>query len=155
MKLIAHRGNWCGTKYSLENRPDYIIDAIHHGYDAEIDLWCKDGLWLGHDVPQYNINHQFLEDFKNNLWIHAKNFDAAIWLSKTDLHWFWHQSDAFTLTSKRIIWTYPEIFVPDSVINQPSEHSTFWTDKKWITTKYVGLCHDDLERCKIKINSSF
>ena len=155
MKLIAHRGNWKGTDHSLENRPDYIIDAIHHGYDAEIDLWYKDGLWLGHDTPEYNINHQFLDDFKDKLWIHAKNFDAAVWLSKTDLHWFWHENDAITLTNKSIIWTYPEIFVANSVVNQPKDDSTFWLNKKWLTTKFVGICHDDLEACKIKFNSSF
>ena len=34
MKLIAHRGNWAGTNYELENRPDYIAEAINRGYDA-------------------------------------------------------------------------------------------------------------------------
>jgi len=157
MRLIAHRGNWAGTNHELENRPDYIAEAINRGYDAEIDLWHNDGLWLGHDNPQYNINHQFLEKYKSSTWIHAKNIDAVVWLAKTDFNWFWHQNDSLTLTSKGYVWTYPEIFVSNSVINQPADDSDFWLKKLWLQTRFVGLCHDDLERCKIKlgINSSF
>lgn len=116
MKLIAHRGNLNGKKTNLENRPDYVLEAINSGYDVEIDLWYKDGLWLGHDAPEYNINQQYLENYKDNLWIHAKNFDSVLWLSKTKLHWFWHQEDSYTITSRGYVWCYPNSPLPKNGI---------------------------------------
>jgi hypothetical protein len=151
MRLIAHRGNWTGKQLEFENRPDYILSAIEYGYDAEVDLWLqKDMLYLGHDAPEYTINETYLENLSVNLWIHAKNIAAIEWLSKTNLHWFWHENDKITMTSKGCIWTYPEVFIQNSVVNQPDDNSNFWTDKLWQKTQYVGICHDDLIACKTK-----
>lgn len=153
MRLIAHRGNWAGKQLDYENRPDYIETAIDYGYDAEIDLWVMNGvLFLGHDAPEYSINESYLEDLQEYLWIHAKTISAIEWLSKTNLHWFWHENDKITMTSKGCIWTYPEIFIQNSVVNQPDDNSSFWTDKLWQKTQYVGICHDDLIACKTKFS---
>jgi hypothetical protein len=153
MRLIAHRGNWSGKKLEFENKPDYIKAAIDYGYDAEVDLWLqKDMLYLGHDAPEYSINQTYIENFSENLWIHAKNIAAIEWLSKTNFHWFWHENDKITMTNKGYIWTYPEVFISNSVINQPSDNSIFWTDKLWQKMQYIGICHDDLNTCKITIS---
>jgi hypothetical protein len=53
MIYISHRGNVDGKKPHLENKPEYIDEAISLGYDVEIDVWCIDGgLMLGHDEPK-------------------------------------------------------------------------------------------------------
>jgi hypothetical protein len=106
MRLIAHRGNVEGPNPSKENHPLYVESAISLGFDVEIDVWWEnDHFYLGHDNPQYPINPKFLDKF--GLWIHAKNLSALRWLTTTNLEYFWHQEDNFTLTSHNYIWTYP------------------------------------------------
>ena len=60
MKLIAHRGNITGRNPDEENSPDYISQAIQKGYDVEVDVWLMDGIYLGHDKPQYETSIDFL-----------------------------------------------------------------------------------------------
>lgn len=123
MKIIAHRGNIAGRNPKYENHPDYILDAIHAGYEAEIDVWWKDGRWfLGHDSPEYSTSSSFLENKK--LWCHAKNFEALeIMLKNSKIHCFWHQKDDYTMTSQGYIWTYPgKTIGASSVIVKPEEN---------------------------------
>lgn len=109
MISIAHRGNTEGRNKDLENHPNYVSNAIHQGFDAEVDVWLFDGLDLGHDKPQYSINIDYLIGFSEQLWIHCKNLDALFFLSEfPELNIFWHQKDDFTLTSRNFIWTYPK-----------------------------------------------
>jgi len=106
MKLIAHRGLINGPDKNFENSPNQINTALSLGYDCEIDIWkCDDKLFLGHDLPQYEIDLQFLSN--ENFWIHAKNLEALHFLLSTNLNYFWHQTDDFTLTSRGFIWAYP------------------------------------------------
>lgn len=109
MKLIAHRGNTDGSILEKENRPDYIQNALDDGFDAEIDLWYIHAkLFLGHDGPQYPIKLDWLLNNQNKLWIHCKDLNSLKFILDFDtLNCFWHQNDKFTLTSKNIIWTYP------------------------------------------------
>jgi hypothetical protein len=108
MKLISHRGNINGKIIEAENRPDYIDDTIRLGYDVEIDLWVVDGkIYLGHDSFQYEINDEWLNERINKLWIHCKNVESLNWIKNTSLHYFWHENDTLTLTSKNYIWVYP------------------------------------------------
>jgi len=108
MKLISHRGNINGKIIEAENRPDYIDDTIRLGYDVEIDLWVVDGkIYLGHDSFQYEINDKWLNERIDKLWIHCKNVESLNWIKNTSLHYFWHENDTLTLTSKNYIWAYP------------------------------------------------
>jgi hypothetical protein len=106
MKYIAHRGLFNGPDVNLENRPEQIETALKSGYDCEIDLWLiNSDFYLGHDRPDYPIDKEWVS--KLGLWIHAKNLAALRWLTTTDLEYFWHEEDKFTLTSNNYIWTYP------------------------------------------------
>ena len=112
MKLIAHRGLINGPDKRIENQPVTIKSSLEKGYDCEIDLWVfDDRFYLGHDEPQYNVTREFLD--QPGLWIHAKNLTAFHWLLGTDLNYFWHESDKYTLTSHRYIWAYPGNKVTD------------------------------------------
>jgi len=105
MKLIAHRGLINGPDHNLENLPGQILLSLQAGYDCEIDVRYIDGKWmLGHDNPDYEVPFEFLQ--QPGLWIHAKNLEALYQLTKTNLVYFWHQQDDFTLTSNGFIWTY-------------------------------------------------
>ena len=105
MKIISHRGNIRGPISEKENRPSYIDCAIGNGYDVEIDLRIIDGeLWLGHDVPQYKVEHSWLQPRKEYLWIHCKDLAAAkeCW----EYQAFCHSSDSYVYTSNGKIWLH-------------------------------------------------
>lgn len=107
MRFIAHRGNIDGIIEVRENSPDYIDEAIEKGYDVEIDLRTKEGkLFLGHDDPQYPVTIEWLRDRRNHLWIHAKDYESLRFLSTTNLQYFYHTSEAYTLTSNGYIWSH-------------------------------------------------
>jgi hypothetical protein len=108
MILISHRGNINGKFESYENEPNYIDSAINQGYDVEVDVWYIDGLiYLGHDKPQYGIDFRWIRDRVNKLWVHCKNVESLNWIRNTSLHYFWHEQDTLTLTSKNHMWVYP------------------------------------------------
>ena len=111
MIFISHRGNINGKNETEENKPEYIVESINQGYDCEIDLWViNKSLFLGHDLPQYKISFSFLETNSQSLWVHCKNIEAVVYLQEKNddkIHFFWHQEDDLTLTSKSIIWAYP------------------------------------------------
>jgi hypothetical protein len=147
MKLIAHRGNTIGAIPSKENSPEYILDAIEKGYDVEIDLWSTDTeLFLGHDEPKYQIPKSFLEDNKDKLWVHCKNLEALYvceFILK-GIHYFWHQNDDFTLTSKNIFWVFPgKNLTPNSVLVTPELY-----DFIDVGPDIYGVCSDRVEDVK-------
>lgn len=106
MILISHRGNLNGKNKERENSISYITEALSMGFDVEIDVWFVGGeFWLGHDSPQYKTDYKFLMNEK--FWCHAKNIEALMEMKKYAIHYFWHENDEFTLTSKNYIWAYP------------------------------------------------
>lgn len=106
VRMIAHRGNMNGPDPRWENHPAYVQGALACGYDAEVDVWLTDdGLFLGHDEPQWSIEPDFL--MKPGLWCHAKNREALEFLLKNRCNCFWHEDDRYTLTSGGFIWAYP------------------------------------------------
>jgi hypothetical protein len=145
MKYIAHRGLTDGPNINLENWPDQISKSLDSGYDCEVDLWVVDSdFYLGHNGPDYQVSYKFLE--QTGLWIHAKNLSALHWLTQTDLEYFWHQEDDFTLTSHNYIWTYPgKELTQHSVMVMPE-----WNDPKFENLNYncYGICSDYVAKIK-------
>ena len=147
MKLIAHRGLTQGPNKDLENNPDQILKAISQGYDCEIDLWkINADLWLGHDAPQYPISQKFLDRNYESIWIHAKNLNALYFLTRAAYIYFWHENDAFTLTSNRYIWTYPD----KELTNQSICVMPEWHDPEFKNLNKIcyGICSDYVEKIK-------
>lgn len=110
MIKIAHRGNTNGPNHVLENSPNYIDLALEKGFDVEIDVWLvNEKLFTGHDEAQYNINIEWLSDRESKLWIHCKNKEALTFFNTLgqQFHYFWHDKDVATLTSRGYIWAYP------------------------------------------------
>lgn len=144
MKLIAHRGNINGPS-SDENNPQLIEDVLAQGYDAEIDVHFVNGtFWLGHDEPVYKIDVEFLK--RDGLWCHAKNFGALIALKTINIkNFFWHENDAFTLTSSGYIWTYPgQPLLGSSIAVMPE---TVMDDILSLPQVY-GVCSDYVSKFK-------
>lgn len=141
MILISHRGNVNGKILEAENKPEYIIDALSMGYNVEVDVWFVDNkFWLGHDKPEYKIDYNFLTNEK--LWCHAKNIDAILEMKKYVIHYFWHEKDTITLTSKNYIWAYPG--------NQPIKRSIAVMPEMYNEdiSNCIGICSDYINRYK-------
>lgn len=141
MIIISHRGNIRGPVPDKENRPSYIDCAIGSGFHVEIDVRSIDGeLWLGHDFPQYKVDHNWLDKRRNYLWLHCKNLEAAkeCWA----YHSFCHTSDSFVYTSTGVIWLHD--------LTQKIDHNTIipLIGKEDIETfvpgyeKPFGICTD-------------
>jgi hypothetical protein len=141
MILIAHRGNIEGKVEEYENNPTYIEKAINEGFDVEIDIWFVNGLWyLGHDNPQYVIGLDWLMSRTNKLWIHCKNLNSLSEIKKYDLHYFWHENDEYTLTSKKYIWAFP------SKENKPGTISVLPEMFNTPIHKCEGVCSDFVKK---------
>jgi len=118
--IIAHRGNTAGSDKDIENNPEQI-DRVYHqyGFHSEIDLWrINEQLYLGHDTPDYKIDSAWLKMRSNILWIHCKNIEAFAMFQnhpyREKFNYFWHEEDAYTMTSHGWIWAYPGKKVPDT-----------------------------------------
>lgn len=152
LRLIAHRGLFTGPDVNLENRPEQIELAIEQGYDCEVDLWCIDNkLFLGHDRPDYAISSDWLRN--KPLWIHAKNLDALQFLvDDIKLNYFWHENDAYTLTSLGYIWAFPgKPLSKWSVMVMPEYVNPGLTD---LDFNCFGICSDYIARIKDLVPSS-
>lgn len=135
MKIISHRGNLIGRIPEKENHPNYIDAAISSGYDVEIDIWFQDEkFYLGHDIPQYEIDISWIYDRANKLWVHTKNLEVIPHLQNTGINWFWHETDMVTITSKGFLWCYPNLFVNNGV--------TVTLDFQETPNYILGICTD-------------
>jgi hypothetical protein len=150
MILISHRGNLRGPQPNLENQPKYIDDALSLGFDVEVDVWLShdNKIYTGHDEPSYLISEEWLTKRNSNLWVHCKNFAILnkFILDSSSLNFFWHGSDDFTLTSTKVIWTYPGnlldarsiLVLPENSLNAPMKFDIG-------LSKPLGVCSDYIE----------
>jgi len=126
----------------MENNPLYISLALQAGFDVEVDTWYIDnGFYLGHDEPQYKVSSDFLS--KEKIWCHAKNLEAALKLGSMGAHYFWHQTDDITLTSKNYMWTFPGIRLTENSICVMPETSEYTTEE---LVGSAGICSDYIDR---------
>ena len=141
MFYISHRGNISGQNKESENRPEYIRAALEKGFEVEIDVRFKDSqFYLGHDFAEYKVESSFLLNEK--LWCHAKDIEAMNSLKKINAHYFWHQDDDVTLTSKGYFWTYPgKTLTNNSICVLPEINNI----KK---IECAGICSDFIQNYK-------
>ena len=112
------------------------------GYQVEADVWYDKGWWFGHNEPQYKVpNRNFLYQF----WCHAKNLEAMERMSLRPYmyHYFWHDKDDYTLTSRGFIWTYPGKALGKKCIAVMPELSQ-WDD----LSMCAGICSDFVRKHK-------
>lgn len=141
MRFIAHRGNLRGPKPELENRPEYLAEALNAGYDVETDVWEIDGqLMLGHDRPEHRVEMEFLK--YSRVWCHAKNLDALLRLLRENCHVFSHDHDDHVLTSRGVVWAYPGKPLAPGVVCVMPERAFYSTAE--IESCY-GVCSDRVE----------
>ena len=149
MILIAHRGNINGKQRGRENTIPYIDEALAKGFDVEIDLWGNGKfLYLGHDQATEIVDPVYLKN--PSLWCHAKNLEALVQLRHLNtkggynIHYFWHQKDDVTLTSKNYIWAFPgKQPISDSIAVLPEVGGD-------ALTHCQGICSDNIAVYKNK-----
>lgn len=141
VRLIAHRGNVNGPNPDRENHPSYIEEALAQGFDVEIDVWLVDEKWsLGHDHPQYELPSLDLLR-RSGVWVHCKNM-AALEALVTDpsIHCFFHDRDDYTLTSRNVLWTYPNRALPQ----RNSVAVMFDRPEELLPQRPLGICADNV-----------
>ena len=156
VKLIAHRGNIFGRDEKLENSPKYLDSAIQQNFDVEVDIRViNKEIFLGHDIPLFKINLDWLNRRKNFLWVHCKNFEAINFLSnrENELNFFFHESDYLTLTSKRFLWTFPgKLTSKKSIAVMPELVSVDWLDNIQKSKLHpYGYCSDYVGEILLKL----
>lgn len=141
MIFISHRGNISGIRSNDENNPNYINTALKLGYEVEVDVRFENGkFFLGHDFSQYHVDNEFLLNSK--IWCHAKTKEALEALEQIEAHYFWHQEDDYTITSKGYIWTYPgKKLFNKSICVLPETHD-------YKNLNCLGICSDFIEKYK-------
>jgi hypothetical protein len=141
MYLISHRGNLNGVESENENNPNYLKIAIDKGFNVEVDVrFEEEKFYLGHDFSQYEVNKDFL--LNENIWCHAKTHSALLALDKINAHYFWHQEDDYTITSKGFFWTFPgKKLLKKSICVLPEKANYKKID-------CLGICSDFIERYK-------
>jgi len=103
---VLHRGNARGD--DCENEPALLRRRLAEGHDVEVDLWVVGGAaLLGHDAPLHPIDDAFLAD--DRVWVHCKNAAAAAHARALGCHYFVHDRDDATLTSRGVHWMYPGV----------------------------------------------
>ncbi len=107
MIVISHRGYENGEDEMLENNPEQIKKLLKMNIDVEIDVRYNEGFYLGHDCARYEVDIGFLK--QDGLWCHAKDIKSFELMLVSGIHCFWHQSDDYTLTSRGVIWAYPNV----------------------------------------------
>ena len=141
MILIAHRGNINGRNPERENTISYIEEALKAGYHCEIDVLKFDGtqFYLGHDEPQEAVSIEWL--ISNNLWCHAKTYNALEAMTVLGIHCFYHKNDEYTMTSRGWIWAYP---------GQPGGKYTIAVHPEELhpgdVMKFAGVCSDHVSK---------
>jgi hypothetical protein len=135
MKVIAHRANLYGPNIKTENTISSIEECFSKNIDVEIDIWYLDEYFIGHDISNLQkIDINFLKINSDRLWIHAKNIFAVEKMITNNLHWFWHETDKLTLTSKNKIWCYPGIYTKDGITVELGERK--------LIPSVLGVCTD-------------
>ena len=141
MKFISHRGNIHGREIESENHPRKIEECLELEFEVEIDVWGIGGmLFLGHDKPDYQVSIDFLQ--REKIWCHAKNVEVlSIFANNPKIHYFWHQEDDYTITSRGIIWVYPGKFLPNESVCVMPERASYSYNQ---LNSCFGICSDDI-----------
>jgi hypothetical protein len=104
-----------GPQPARENAPAYIDEALAAGFEAEVDLRCKNGeFYLGHDFAKFYVPIKWLEKRHERLLLHLKDVQAARLAPGLFRHWhtFCHVADPFTVTSQGKVWLHDLSLLP-------------------------------------------
>lgn len=143
--IISHRANLDGPVLQNENNPINIDLMIEAGFYVEVDIQDfitnkgKTYCILGHDKPEYVILLEFLQ--RRNIICHCKTIKALSFLIDK-VHCFFHDTDNVTLTSEKLLWTYPgKPIKRNSILVLPEKYMRI-IDLPYLSPQPYGICTD-------------
>jgi len=145
--LISHRGNINGINKKLENTPEYIKNTLDKGYYVMVDVFLvgERFLAMGCESPEHGINVDFLKN--ERIIAKARSIECFDFLLTNQIHTFYHDHDACSLTSGGLIWTRPGSNITQRCIfNMPEWIMSDITEIKDINC--AGICSDKIEEIK-------
>ena len=88
-------------------------------------------------------SYSFIKKRIDKLWVHCKNIGAITLFQSNDrlkdCHYFWHQKDDIALTSRNILWTYPDkVLSKNSICVMPE------LSNQEIPDFVYGICSDHI-----------
>jgi hypothetical protein len=89
----------------------------------------------------YKTSKEFILNNSNNLWIHCKNHEALQYLINTDMNYFYHDKDDYTITSKNVIWGNINSEIINNMICVMPEKYIQYINKSQLL-KCIGVCSD-------------
>ena len=152
IKIISHRGNIDGPIPNKENRPSYIDCALSSGYNVEVDIRCIDGkYWLGHDTPDYQVNLEWINKRKDNIWFHCKDLESSSKFTSLDAICFCHTSDPYVLVNNSYIWVHDLTMKLDEncIIPLINQFDIINFNNKFV----YGICTDYVTFCKYNLKT--
>jgi hypothetical protein len=99
-------------------------------------------IYLGHDSFYYEIIDKWLNERFDKLWFLCKYVVSLNWIKNTSLHYFWHENDTLTLTSKNYIWVYPG---KQPIIGSIAVMPEIFNDD---VSNCLGICSDFIQNYK-------
>ena len=111
--------------------------ACHGKYELKQNKYCYS---VSCCCNVFTFSYNGLSNKK--IWCHAKTSEALSALDKIKAHFFWHQEDDYTITSKGYIWTYPgKKLFSKSICVLPEKAN-------YKEINCLGICSDFIERYK-------
>jgi len=140
MMLIAHRGNFNGPNLKEENTIKYIENALKNGFEVEIDVKMhKNNIYSGHDKPIEVLTEKWLNKYYKKLWIHCKDAQSLKYFANHNKYnYFWHEDDAFTITSKGFILSH----IDNNINKLSGKFIKINFNNKKINGNFVGILSD-------------
>ena len=140
MEIISHRGNLTGPSPELENTVASVEMAANF-FKVEIDIRKLNGeYFLGHDEPERKVSLQWLNYYRDKLFLHCKNADAYECDRLQDFHRFMHENEDTVTCSRGNVLKHPNFKpLPNSYNMMPenSEQETLQT-----VLKSSAVCTD-------------
>ena len=151
LRIISHRGNLSGPDKLTENSSKQVDLVLSLGLECEIDVWYVNReILLGHDSPKEVVSLKWLDSRSSKLWIHCKNLESLDFFSSTssELNYFWHQNDDYSLTSLGYIWAYPgKPLSPMSILVLPELYIDISKESLHLgNRKFLGVCSDHVTK---------
>ena len=133
IKVLVLPSDRTGVSKFRSVEPHMKLQELYND-DFHVDIVTAGTMDFTWDDTKFLKNSRF--------WCHAKNINALSELERINCHYFWHQEDDFTLTSKGIIWTYPGKYLTNkSICVLPEKTNVKEFD-------CLGICSDLIENYK-------
>lgn len=139
------------SKYDGKSTRTKLATALELGLNVEADVRLfKNELWLGHNQPDYLVPKYF-KQYGDRIWWHAKDIPTICYLLEKGVNCFFHNTDECTITSRGILWIYPEKTLVNNCV-AVIKGETSYTKEQLLQCH--GICSDSLKDIQLMIKGN-